>query len=325
MTSQSNSSTPWSREVRVLACRSWGVNRLPVLIALALALASPPICSAQTLSLGSAGQFNLFGAYNAATGASGDFNGGPAMIIGGVGLDANSYLGGSTTIMGAVYESQSGATYAGSGTPGGGIVTGAGPNSFLSQGSQTAINTATTAAGLSNNASVTDPNGTSYQVAAGSSYSGSGPIVVAVNSSTNSSLLNLSNTTITINGTSTEQFVFNFSGRTTLTNVNVVLSGGVQASNVFFNFVTGNVGINGGTINGNILNLVNGTSMSLDQGVVVNGSVVSDGFIDMGNATLVPELPTVMMAGLACLLVVSHGGFNQLRRRSATPSAFPHS
>ncbi len=291
-----------------------------VALGLALALAAPSLCSAQTLSLGSAGGFGLFGAYNADTGSSATLIGGPVNIIGNVGLDAGSSLSGTTSISGALYMNSDPTSYTGSGTPGGGTFTGAGVDTSLSQASQTAINAATTAASWTGSSGANQLTVSNNSVTL--SAANSGQNVVTVNASNNAGLLNLNNTTLTINGSANEQVVFNFTGprTTTWTNVNIVLQG-IGANNVFFNFIGGNVGIVGGKINGNLLDVVNGTSMSLDGGVLINGSVISDGFVNMGNAVITPELPTILMAGLAGLLVVVPAGFRRLRRRRAIPSA----
>jgi hypothetical protein len=323
------------RTCRVVSRPFRGTHRLTAAVGLVLALAAPSICSAQTLSLGSAGDFGLFGAYNAnadsGMGSSATLIGGPASISSGVGLDVGSSFSGTTSITGALYvnsdpsSSAGPASYTGSGTPGGGVFTGGSTNTFLSQASQQAINAATTAASWTGSLSANQLTVSNNSVTLSSANSGQN--VVTVNSSSSSSanygLANLTNTTLTISGSAGEQVVFNFVGSklVTWTNVNVVLSGGITASNVFFNFTGGNVGIVGGTINGNILDVVNGTSsMSLDNGVLINGSVVSDGFVDMGNAVITPEMPTIVMASLAGLLIAVPAGISRLRRRPTTPS-----
>jgi hypothetical protein len=277
------------------------------------------MCSAQTLSLGSAGGFGLFGVNNVNTGSSATLIGGPVGVIGNVGLDAGSSLSGTTSISGALYMNSDPTAYTGSGTPGGGIFTGANVDTSLAQASQAAINAATTAASWTGSSGANQLTVSNNLVTLGAANSGQN--VVTVNASNNAGLLNMKNATLTISGSRNEQVVFNFTGpkTTTWTNVNIVLQG-IGANNVFFNFIGGNVGIVGGTIKGNILDVINGTSMSLDGGVLIGGSVISDGFVDMGNAVITPELPTIMMAGLASLLVVVPAGFRRLRRRRATPS-----
>jgi hypothetical protein len=298
--------------------------------ALALALATPSLCSAQTLSLGNAGGFGLFGAYNAGAAAN---IGGVLNVSGGVGLDANSslMLGTGSAIQGA-FDQSSTAQYWGP-TPGGGVTTGSAINTLLAQGSASAFSAASTAASWSGNTSFNSQNDSVTLTQQEN--------VVTVNSSTNSGLLTLpsaysNNTTylyINGNGTSNQQVVFNITGNLWWNNVDVVLNN-ISASNVFFNFVSGDVNIVGGTISGSILDMMNGTSngnqgtnttnMSLD-GVVINGSVVTDGFVDMGNAVITPEMPTGLMAGLASLLVAASAGVSRLRRRRTTPpSALPN-
>jgi hypothetical protein len=192
-------------------------------------------------------------------------------------------------------------------------------NSFLSQGSQQAISTANTAASWTNSSNANQLTVTNNSVTLSSVNSGQN--VVTVNTTTNSGLMNLYNVPLNIYGGAGEQVVFNFTGSRTVTwtNVNVVLHG-ISANNVFFNFIGGNAGIVGGTINGNVLDLVKGTSLILGQGVVINGSVVSDGFVGMGNAVITPEMPTILMGGLAALLVAVPAGISRLRRRPTTPS-----
>ncbi len=315
-----------SRRSPVLFGRFRAAHGLTAAMGLALVLAAPSFCSAQTLNLGGAGDFGLFGVYDANVGSA-TLIGGPANIVGSVGLDAGSSLSGTTSITDTLYLNNDpspavgAASYTGSGTPGGGVVTGAQINTALGQASLQAINVATTAASWTNSSSANQLTVSNNLVTLSSLNSGQN--VVTVNTTTNAGLLSMSNGTLTINGTAGEQVVFNFTGphTTTWTNINVVLTGGITAQNVFFNFIGGSAGIVGGTINGNILDVVNGTSMSLDNGVVINGSVISDGFVDMGNAMITPELPTIVMAGLASLLVVIPAGFSRLRRRLTAPSA----
>jgi hypothetical protein len=332
MMSQGAASLDPALNDRLLSGRFRKAYGLALAAALVLALAAPSPCWAQTLSLGNAGDFGLFGAYNANTGGSATLIGGPASVYGSVGLDAGSSFSGTTSITGSVYinndpsPSVGPASYSGSGTPGGGIVTGGATNTFLSQGSQAAIQAATTAESWTNSSSANQLTVSNNSVYLSSAHSGQNVVTVNYATNTNTSLLTLSNVTLNIYGSANEQVVFNFTGSHTVTWTNVTVAlYGISAGNVFFNFIGGNVGIVGGAINGNILDVVNGTSMSLDNGVVVNGSVVSDGFVDMGNAVITtPEMPTVLTAGLATLLVAVPAGFSRLRRRRGTASTLPN-
>ncbi len=314
MTSQKNSSTPQSPELRGLACRSWGVSMLPVLIALAVAFASPSICSAQTtLNLGQAGGYQLF--------VENDFvNISNSMISANVGIGANFSFGGSaTTIQGAVYLDNDPTNYSSPGTVMGGTVT-----TNLSQAITDATKAASTAAGLnSTNANVltlTGPSPTNgvyngnYEVVGASTNGGEN----VINFST---LFNMSGGTITIQGTANEQFVFNFSQGFEISNTKVILEG-VSASNVFFNIGGGGgVGLNNSAFSGTILDMSN-TAMSIDNDSI-NGSIVTNGFADISSTSITPELPTFVMGCLACLLLTGKAGFDQLKRRRATRSALP--
>jgi hypothetical protein len=300
-----------------------GVRWTPAVLALiasASILAAPSAASAQTLSLGDASGFEAFAVSNATTGAAGDFNFSNSTTDGSVALGANTYLGGAGTINGNLYADQS-ASYSGVNVMGSIITQGMG--SYLSTLSQNVINTATAASGWNSsnaNALTASVSGTNYQFTGGSGHNGDN--VITVNSTTNSALLNLSSSgtsyTITINGTATEQFVFNITGHTTWTNVTVVLNG-VNSSNVFFNFLSGNDGINSSAIAGNILNVINGTSMSIDNSTI-DGSVMSTGFVDLANTVIAPEFPTVMMAGVASLIVLGRAGLKWRRGRVGKPT-----
>jgi len=284
---------------------------LIAIVALAVALAAPSPCLGQTqLTLGQAATFDLF-----VTGPAGSVYTANSVIDGNVGLGANSSYGGSSTpIGGLVYQDNTtNVSYSSTGPVAGGApVIGS-----LAQASADALSAASHAStwGTTTNANVL------------STFSGSGNL--QVNGSTANNGLNVVNfantasigangvnTTITINGTSTEQFVFNFAKGVTLTETTIVLNG-VSAQNVFFNIEGGSFSaIGASTINGNILNL-SGGPMSIDNDVV-NGAVISAGFVDMANSVIAPELPTIMMAGLAGLLVLGSAGLNQLRQRKLT-------
>ena len=298
--------------------RSLRISMVMAAVAMAVALGAPSPCSAQTLNLGQAGADGFFAVANTNTGG-GDFNFSNSTDLGGAMLGAGTYLGGSGTIVGSL-SSDPTAQYSGVNVLGGTSV-----NSGLAGLGQTAINVANTAAGWSTsgaNVLSNQGNGNSYVFNGSSSNSGNN--VITINSTTNSGLLNLNsgNYTITLNGTSNEQFVFNITGRTTWTNVHVILNG-VSASNVFYNFISGNDGINNSTLWGTVLNVINGTSMSIDNSTIA-GAVVSDGFVDLANSTIAPELPTIMMAGIACLFLLGKAGLDCRRRltaRTACPQA----
>jgi hypothetical protein len=290
-----------------------------IMVALALTIAVPSRGVAQTLSLGQAGGLQLF-AVSDANSLNAGFNiftaGGPSVVAHSLALGAGTTLVGPGMIsvgqalyVDTISDPSNPASYDPS------SVTVAGNNIIaanLSQAGIDAQNAATTAGGWnSSNANVlglgTPVNG-NYQINGSSANSGQNVLGF-------SNLLKLSNSTITINGTADQQFVFNFSQGLTFNNVKIVLTGGVAYQNVFFNVLGGNAGITNSAILGTILDL-SGTTVNLSKNEIT-GSVISDGLVNISATILNPELPTVAMGGLACLLVLGKVGFNRLRRRGA--------
>lgn len=266
---------------------------------------------AQTLNLGNAGSDGFFAVANSNTGG-GDFNFSNTVDEGGATLGAGTFLGGSGTIVGNLIADPS-ATNTGVNVLG---TSGSSPSlgTYIAGLGVTATTVANTAAGWSSSgANVLTPtlSGSNYQFTGSSSNSGDN--VINVNSSTG--LLALTNATITLSATSpNEQFVFNITGRMSWTNVTVVLNG-VSSNNVFYNVISGNIGINSGSnLSGVILNVISGSGMSIDNSIV-NGAIVSDGFVDMANSVIAPELPTAAMAGFVSIAVLGHAVFAQKRRR----------
>jgi len=295
--------------IRFVSCRG-----LVGIVALVLTLAAPSQGYAQ-ISLGAAGGFELFAASNSPS-LTGHIYTSQSMIYSNLALAANAtYAGSSTSIGGSVYLDNSAqltnGQYAATGPVGGAIIVGS-----LAQASADALSAANYAASW----------GTSTPANVLSTFAGVGNF--QVNGLTSNNGLNVINfasfasigggggtSTININATSSnEQFVFNFANGGTLTQTNVVLNG-VSASNVFFNVTGGSFSAIGeSSINGTVLNM-SGGGMSLDNDYIT-GSVISNGFVDMSGTVLAPELPTIMMAGLAGLLVFGHAGLNRLRSRS---------
>jgi len=294
---------------------------------------APSSSVAQTLNLGNAGADGFFAVYNAnlynETGGvlgTGSFNFSNSTDLGGGTLGAYTSVGGfNSTVVGSL-------AYDPSASIGSGVNILGTTNSSAAIGTyiaglgQTAINTATTAQGWSTsgasapNATV---NGSNYQFTGSS-----GNNVITIKGTTNSGLLSLSNSTITLTGTSSEQFVFNITAAphtgVTWSNVTVVLNG-VSVSNVFYNFISGGngIGINSSNLTGTVLNVITGSSMSIDNSIV-NGAVVSDGFVDVANSVIAPELPTIMMAGVVCLILLGKVSLD-CRRSLAARSASPRS
>lgn len=303
------------------------------MIALAFGLLASSPCFSQTISLGGAGQYSIFEATEPGV-TPGSVSVGSSSIAGSVAVGAGTTLSidSATTIGGAVYE-DSNITASVLTTVPGGVQTG----TNLAQAATDAANAASTAAGLP----VTiNPNDSLSSFSSNTIYGNPGVNVVDFAQG-----LFLDGATFTINGTSSEQFVFNVSQYLLLTDTSIVLNG-VSASNVSFNIIdstgsgTGVVSISGGTFYGTILDLVAGNpgdSVSLSGDptggiLTLNGSIISDASISISNSSIglpsepnvtpAPELPTNIMAGLACLLlVVWNAGRNLLRRRRLTPAS----
>jgi hypothetical protein len=276
---------------------------------LALVVAAPSHCSAQTISLGQAANYDVFGAYNSSTNVAGVFYSYPASTVdGNVGLASNgilsSTMGGAFNVLGTAFAQNSASQYGASGTPGGGIVTGAN----LTQANSDALKAYSTAAGwtsANSNVLSLSQNGNNYSVTGLSSNNGQNLINLT------SSLGNASGSfTLTISGPG--QFLFNLGTGVSLTDVKVVLNG-VNQSNVFFNNAGGFAAFGGSDISGTVLNM-NGGFMSLDSDMI-HGSVVSNGAIDMGSTVIAPELPTITMAAAACLLLVGSTLRVRMRQR----------
>jgi hypothetical protein len=305
--------------------RSLSSRGLVGIIALAVGLAASSPCFSQTISLGQAAPYSIFEASVAGV-TPGSVNLSGTSVIGDVAFGAGtSFSTLNTTLGGSVYE-DSNVTFSASGTT---VAGGVYPGTNLAQAATDAGNASTAAAGTP-----TAP------VAANNSFSNN--YTIAGNTGANASLVNVVNftqplslygTTITINGTPSQQFVFNFSQSLSLLDTTIVLND-VSASNVFFNITGGSVSISGSTFNGNIVDMA-GTSINL-YGDNITGSVISDGSVSMTNSSIgpdspagvsessvAPELPTIMMAGLACVFVLGNAGRNLLRRRRLTLTVAP--
>ena len=301
--------------------RSLSSRGLVAIIALAVGWAASSPCFSQTISLGQAGQYSIFEASEAGV-TPGSLNVSSSSIDGSVALGTStSFSASSVTIGGAVYG-DSNVSVASSGTN----VAGGYLGTNLEQAARDALNAWTTAAALAAN------NSFSNNSITGNTGPNASPVNVV-----NLGPLILSGATLTINGTSSEQFVFNVSQYLILSDTSIFLNG-VSASNVLFNIIgdTGYVSISGGTFSGNILDLASGPFSSVTlSGSVMDGSIISDGTISVLNSsielpwepdvTIAPELPTSMTAGLACvLLVLWNAGCSRLRRRRLSLAVAPN-
>ncbi len=330
--------------------RSLSSRGLVAIIALAVGLAVASPCFSQTISLGQAGQYNVFeatytGTTPPVTPGTVDVTG--SSIGGSIALGANAtFISGPTLntgpvyIGGAVYEDTGVTVYSSETTVAGGYQL---PTS-LTLAATNAATAWTTAAGQPNNNSFSGASPVNVVNSSLPVYLSNVALTINGNTGTVASpasplnvvnfsnVVYLSGVTLTINGTSSEQFVFNCSGTLSLTDTTIVLNG-VSASNVFFNILGGSVYIDNSTFNGNILDLA-GSSSPIDlEGDAIEGSIISDSNITIsgspidvpaGTLAVVPELPTNITAGLACLfLVLWNAGRNLLRRRRLALAVAP--
>ncbi len=290
--------------IRALASRG-----LVLIVGLSIGCMAAPPAFAQ-ISLGQAGDYSLF---QASVGSSPNIMSiSGSTISNDVGMGANAvYALSSTTITGGLYEDSN--TFGSTSN----LTTGAGIFSpvNLSQAASDAGSAAAAAAGST-------PSAT-YGNIGSMSFTGN-----AAQNTFNLSSLNLNGGQITISGSGL--FVFNITGTIGGTGSNssdaMFLSNAVvQASSgvtgIIFNIENGgNVSIGGNTgsqVVGTILDMSHG-SVSLSN-TNLEGSLITNGNIAIANSYIVaPEMPTIVMAGFAGLILVARGGLKCLRGRRRT-------
>jgi hypothetical protein len=362
-----------SNSAALRVCRVCSLRFSNGFVALALAMAIPSFCQAQVTGLGSAANYAILVNNGTGNGTAGDTNAaeiqlhshaivnipgshGNVGLVNGAGIQLLGTSGStpyaSMTIGGTLsYDSTAWSAPAStnpillsvSGSPG---------NTFSAAGGQTGIakstsppDVLTAAWAAAVNASTMNYALTPTQTLAaitGSSatISGSaGTNVISVPS------INLSGGSdiLTISGNASQFFLINVTASTgTALNVtSILLSGGVTASNVLFNFnpslTTASVTFaSGGTVNGTFLDTASGAAGSgvTLQGTTLNGELIVGGtdntggiqFSSSSSSTInmtpimtesvvaTPELPTISMASVALLLVLGGAGFRRVRR-----------
>jgi hypothetical protein len=273
-------------------------------IALSLALFAPSRGFAQTIDIGAANGFDVLAAYNPTTTDAGYFYSLPtSTVYSNVGLGQYGGLDGSFNLRGNLFQDSNSTNTA----------TGSIPTAIsadLSAASQAAVSAAATASAWSTSGNTNflsiSQNGSNYRV---DGTAGSPKDQNVINVGTGTTIGGATGQyTLTVNGTASQQFVFNLGTRVSITDVNMVLTGGVTRNNIFFVNTGSSFSIGNSTISGTILNM-NGKSIFL-TGDVVHGAVLSDGSVSLASTVIAPEMPTIMMAGLAGLFVFGHAGFN---------------
>jgi hypothetical protein len=279
---------------------------LAVMVGLALIVAGPSLCPAQTtLTLGSTYEADNLGIFEAA--GSPVKNG--TLSINSGGSKGNLGLGSS-------------ASHTQNGTANYNVV------ALSPTATSAEISALSSASQLANSLT---PNG-SYNSST-RIITGSGSLVVV-----DLSGLTRNNKDLTIQGDSSQTFVINVRGGMTLNTSSILLSGGVTANHVLFNVVGGGLTINEvstSTLNGTFLDLAGGIILNTSAGTTtLNGSLVGEAGMTINGSTsinagsftdpaIAPELPTIAIAGMAFLLLMGRTGFDYLRRRRAATGPPP--
>jgi hypothetical protein len=295
------------------------VSGAVALFAFAVFAATPSFCHAQVTGLGSAASYGLL-----EDGGSVNVNGLPSFnsVKGNIGLQSatvNVGLLNSLSVSGTAYEG-SGVTINAKGFLHGqgnfsANSTATGPQTPLALA---AAFTAATSASSSDKALAFTTTISSNNVITGTQ---------AVN------VVNVSSIShdLTISGSANQVFVINVTGSGGINLSNVRLSGSVTAKDVLFNITgKGNVSLGGGTVNGTFLDTgsgsislnrttVNGEIIAGSGGVTITNSAAINGEPFAGGAAVAaPELPSIAMAGAACLLLLGRAAVARFKRSRAT-------
>ena len=277
-------------------------------LVVAVALAAPPPSEAQ-ISLGQAANYAVFeesglsGSTVTLTGTSGN----PTTINGSVALGAGTNLsvGSNSTIQGTAYYD-----------------TGTNLHGYSGSTASASLSSAATAVS-SAISTIKDlaatPGMPANTMNAGGSLTGA--TGVTLNVIDLAGAVSITNGTFTINGTANQWFVFNVAGAMNLKNGDIALTGGVTANHILFN-VAGTTSITGSsTVNGTVLDelaatassgsTINGALIS-ENNISISGTVNSDGF-QSPQAVSAPEMPTMLLAACACLLVFGKTGWDRVR------------
>jgi hypothetical protein len=260
-----------------------GALRLAALAAPLIASAAimPASAHGATIDLGDAGKYAVFAL------DSFQYNG-PGKINGDVAVGKSTNFASPAVINGTVFLN-TGVSKQGNIVPTGGFVT-----RDLSSAISDALSEANTLRGLT----ATQTVGT---LGNNSSLTGNGGVNVI-----NTSGINMSNGTLTLNGSASDVFVINDAGGFKSSNSSMVLNG-VTANHVLFN-ITGNVAITGGGGNnfyGTILAPLSDVSVhdkTLTGAIIGNTISDTSGFTVNGTKAVPAPAPLVASAALLALL-----------------------
>jgi choice-of-anchor A domain-containing protein len=291
------------------------VSGAVALFAFAVFAATPSFCHAQVTGLGSAASYGLLedgGSVNVKGFLSFNSSG----VQGNIGLQSatvNVGLSDSLSVNGTAYEG-SGVTINANG-----FLQGSFSANSIVKGQQSALAAAFTAAtsASSNDKALASTTTISSNVITGTQ---------AVN------VVNVSSIShdLTISGSANQVFVINVTGNSGIKLSNVMLSGGVTAKDVLFNITgKGGVSLGKGTVNGTFL--VTGSGSVSLNGTTVDGEIIA-GKVGVtttsatinaepfggGAAVAAPELPSIAMAGAACLLLLGRAAVARIKRSRAS-------
>jgi hypothetical protein len=288
--------------------RAPAVTGVVALLAFALSTATPSLCQAQVTGLGSAANYGLLeDGGNVSVNGFLNFSG----VGGNVGLQSSAVTVGifdSFTVNGTAYE--------GSGVTIGGL--GSFSATSIVTGQQSALTSAFAAAG-----SASSSDGALASTTSISSNTITGTQAVNV--------VNVSSIThdLTISGNANQVFVINVTGNSgnVINLSNITLTGGVTANHVLFNVTgSGNINLGNGVVNGTFLDTGSG-SVTLNGTAVTGGIIAGSGGMTVANSATItadsfavvnaPELPSITMAGVACLLVLGRAGIARIKRARA--------
>ena len=293
-------------------------------VALVVSIATPSLCQAQVTGLGSAANYGLLdagGTVNIGSNATLNFFDTTTSYVGvGLGSNTNVYfsVGSSLDVKGTLTE---------------------GSNvQFSGLGGVNATTTVT-------NAGSTLSSAWTAAQSASTTYSGMTPTISGITSNSISAtgavtvadyhyLTGDSSGNLTISGTAGQIFIINVTGSSNgyAINLSNIKLQGVSANDVVFNVTgTGKIDLGAGTSSTSTVNgtfLENGTGpITLEQNTTLNGAVLTAGTVtSFNNVTLnaapiaavsAPELPSVAMAGVACLAILGRAGLRRIRRACA--------
>ena len=287
-------------------------------VALAVSTATPSLCQAQVTGLGSAANYGMLE-------DGGNVNIGSTFIFWPISYQClerrrcrsrkhhgrSRFYGSSLNVTGTLTEWNA-------------HFTGAGANNVTATGG--VVNTPGAQATLNGAWSAAQSASTSYSKMTGT-QSISNNKIIATGAVTVVDVQSITHD-LTISGAAGQIVVINVTGSSSGNAINLsnVTLSGVTANDVVFNVTgSGDVNLGGGTVNGTFI--ANGSGSVSLSGTTLNGAILTGSDISTSGAVTLnaapmaavgaPELPSVAMAGVACLLILGRAGLGRIRRARA--------